>query len=245
MNDPNDTTAGDAAHAVARAGLSALPLVGGPAVELFNAIVAPPLERRRAEWVREVGERLLGLEQEQRMRLEDLRHDEMFLDTVLQATSAALRSKAGAKRQALRNAVINTALGNRPDDALQQVFLGLVDRLTEQHIRVLGIAADPMAWIRAHGVELRRGAGSGMRPRVLFPGDLGFRGELLLSAVPELGTPALDLLWSDLHAAGLVQGAIRTTGARFVGEKDIEPDPMLTGLGQQFVAFISEAPQEP
>lgn len=34
--------AGDAAHAVVRAALSAIPTAGGPAAELFTALVPPP-----------------------------------------------------------------------------------------------------------------------------------------------------------------------------------------------------------
>ena len=43
----------DAAHALVKAGLSAIPMVGGPAVELFQYVVQPPLERRREAWMAE------------------------------------------------------------------------------------------------------------------------------------------------------------------------------------------------
>jgi hypothetical protein len=58
------STAGDKLHAVVMAGLSAIPIVGGPATELFQAVIQPPLEKRRHEWMAKVGEDLQRLEKE-------------------------------------------------------------------------------------------------------------------------------------------------------------------------------------
>ncbi len=44
-------SAGDVVHAVTKAGLSAIPVAGGPAVELFQFVVQPPLEKRREAWM--------------------------------------------------------------------------------------------------------------------------------------------------------------------------------------------------
>ena len=46
---------GDTAHAIAKAGISAIPVIGGPAAELFQYVVQPPLEKRREKWMRQVG----------------------------------------------------------------------------------------------------------------------------------------------------------------------------------------------
>ena len=40
---------GDVAHSLTKAGLSVIPVVGGPAVELFQLLIQPPLEKRRTE----------------------------------------------------------------------------------------------------------------------------------------------------------------------------------------------------
>jgi hypothetical protein len=56
----------------ARAVLSAIPTVGGPALELFNAVIAPPVERRRNVWLNGLAERLQKLEQEKHHKIEDL-----------------------------------------------------------------------------------------------------------------------------------------------------------------------------
>lgn len=44
-------SAGDIIHATVKAVISAIPIAGAPAAEIFALVVAPPLERRREEWV--------------------------------------------------------------------------------------------------------------------------------------------------------------------------------------------------
>lgn len=61
-HDPPEYTALDHAHTLTRAGISALPYVSGPAVELFNFLVAPPLERRRQTGMQEMAVGLRKLE---------------------------------------------------------------------------------------------------------------------------------------------------------------------------------------
>jgi hypothetical protein len=63
MPDLPAQSKGDMAHALAKPGLSTIPVVGGPAVELFHLLVQPPLEKRRAEWMQAVGEKLQQLEE--------------------------------------------------------------------------------------------------------------------------------------------------------------------------------------
>jgi len=104
---------GDAAHAVTRAGLSVIPLFGGPAVELFQYVLQPPLERRRERWMADVGERLKELERKG-LKLESLQGNEQFITAVMHATHIALRTHQAAKLQALQNAIVNSAAGQAP-----------------------------------------------------------------------------------------------------------------------------------
>jgi hypothetical protein len=135
--EPTGRTVGDVVHIATKAGLSAIPIVGGPAAEIFAAIVQPPLERRRNEWIRDLGDRIEQLEKEGRIHAEELQHNEPFVDTALQATTIALRNHQGEKREALRNAVLNAALPGAPAADLQHFFLGLVDQFTTWHLRIL------------------------------------------------------------------------------------------------------------
>jgi hypothetical protein len=107
---PPKGTKGDAAHAVARAGLSAIPLVGGASVELFQYIVQPPLEKRRLAWMSAVGEKLKELE-EGGLNIDKLQEDDRFLSTVMAASQLALKTHQEEKRAALRNVTANAAKG--------------------------------------------------------------------------------------------------------------------------------------
>jgi hypothetical protein len=91
----------------------------------------------------EVGNALQKLEAERGVQLEDLQTDETFIDTVMQASQAAMRNSQDEKRRALRNAVMNAALPNAPEQSLQELFVAFIDLFTVWHLRVLKLFQDP------------------------------------------------------------------------------------------------------
>jgi hypothetical protein len=117
----------DYAHLAARMALSAIPGVGGPALELFNQFLAPPIQRRREVWCNDLIERLAKLECEGRFNLKDLCNNEEFISTVLQASMVAIRYHQREKKEALRNAVLNAAVGQSLYDSMQELFLTFVE----------------------------------------------------------------------------------------------------------------------
>jgi len=160
-------------------------------VELFTSVVAPPLEKRRDEWMQNVGEALQELQTERGIDPEDLRSNEGFVDTVLQASQAALRTSQQEKRDALRNAILHAALPSAPDQSLQQMFVSWVEVLTVWHLRILNLFDDPPGWF----------AREGKRTPELVMGSLS---AVLEDAYPELrGRRGFyDQVWNDLHQRG-------------------------------------------
>ncbi|MGV1017068.1 MAG: hypothetical protein ACOYBW_06780 [Fluviibacter phosphoraccumulans] len=211
---PDNRSMGDVAHALAKAGLSAIPVIGGPAVELFQYVVQPPLEKRRAEWMQSVGERIESLESEG-LDLALLQENEQFISVVMQASQAALRTHNSAKLDALRNAVINVAIGQGPDETVQHLLLGYVDELTEMHFRVLKVFHSPEA------------------PPKLSMGGLD---SVLTHNIPSL-RPQRDLydqLWRDLYSRGLVNTDslhVTMSGSGLTQRRT-------TGLGEAMLRFI-------
>lgn len=126
-------------YAVVKAGISAVPIVGGAAAELLGLALAPPLEKRRAEWFESVAERLKKVE----VKFETLGDDPAFVTTVLQATQIATRTHQQEKLRALQNAVVNTALHKLADDNLRSLFLAFVDEFTPAHVRMLAFFKNP------------------------------------------------------------------------------------------------------
>jgi len=208
---------GDTAHALARAGLSAVPVVGGPAVELFQSVVQPPLEKRRVEWMRQVGEKLQELET-QGLKLEKLQTNEEFISAVMYATHLALRTHQAAKLDALRNAILNVAKGQAPEEAVQHIFLDFVDSLTELHLRILRVFHAPLP-----------------------PAGMSMAGlnNVLEHNIPELrGRRELyDQLWKDLFARGLVNTESLNAAMSGTGLTQ----KRTSGLGDEFLKFISKS----
>lgn len=207
---------GDSAYALTKALLSAVPVVGGPAIELFQYVVQPPLEKRREEWMRSIGDKLVELGSKG-VDVSSLKDDEQFISIVMQASQAALRTHNTDKLAALRNAVINVACGQSPDETVQHILLSMVDQLSEMHLRILKIFHDPVP------------------PPGLSIGGLD---SVLQHNIPELrGQRELgDKLWKDLYGNGL----INTDSMHVTMSNNGLAQRRTTSLGEALLNFISE-----
>lgn len=209
-------TMGDIAHAVTKSGLSAIPIVGGPAAELFQNVIQPPLEKRRAEWMAQVGEKLQEMEAKG-LKLEELQQSEEFLSAVMHASQIALRAHQAAKLDALRNAILNVAAGQAPEETLQSVFLNLVDSFTELHLRILKVFQAPSP-----------------SPDI----SMGGLSHVLENNIPELRSrrDLYDQLWKDLYSRGLVN----TDGLHAMMTGHGLAEKRTTEMGDSFLKFIAE-----
>jgi len=117
----------DYAHAGVKAGLSLFPIIGGPISEFFSMIIAPPLSKRREEWMGIIYQELVRLETEiDGFRIDNLKDNEQFISVLLYATNIAMRTHQKEKIEALRNAVINSATDLPLEDDIQFIFLNLI-----------------------------------------------------------------------------------------------------------------------
>jgi hypothetical protein len=223
LSEPPERSAGDYAHSVVKAGLGLIPLAGAPLSEAFDVAIGTPLDKRRDDWIRRIGE---GLEElQQRFKGFDPAHlaeNEAFVSTAYQATQAVMRTHHEEKREALKNAVLNSAIRTDLNEDLQQTFVGLIDTLTPWHLRLLRLFQDPAA-------------GLGNR----FSGDWT---STSLTQVAELAFPELrgqseryNQIVRELHAHGLM--AIETLGGTMTSRGTLEK--RTTTLGDGFLEFIS------
>jgi hypothetical protein len=71
----------------------------------------------------------------------------------MHASQVAIRNHQKEKLEALRNAVLNAALSNAPDEDLQLMFLIFVDSLTPLHIKALKLIYDKKPLTGLSGFE--------------------------------------------------------------------------------------------
>jgi len=181
------------AYSIVKAGLGAVPYAGSAAVELFMHIVTPPIEKRKITWMKDIGERLAKLESQGDINLSELKDNPEFIDTVIKTTQYALRTSEEEKIEYFRNALINTAIGESPEQSESQIFLNLIDSYTIWHIRILKLFDNPSHWFETNRIE---------PPQNVMGGGLKI---LLETAFPKLKgrNDFCNLIWEDLKRAGL------------------------------------------
>ena len=220
-------TKDDIAYGVAKAILGSIPIAGAGASELLQLLVTPPLEKRRNEWMIEVGEKLKQLEQKEELDLIKLENNDVFIDVVLQTTQLALRTSEKEKIQYFKNVILNSAVEENPNITEVQIFLNFISTFTVWHIKILKLFDNPENWFKKNGKSLPNYMAAGLS-------------NVLEEAYPELkGKRELyDLIWDDLSRAGLH----KTSGLHTTMTGSGLMAPRTTTFGKEFLGFITESP---
>lgn len=191
--DPPKANAADAVHTAVAAAISAAPIVGGPAAELFDALVPASLERRRNTWRQRVADKLRELD-DRGVDLGHLADDEAFYTFVIEATKAALGTHIEEKIELLARCVQTAALPDDRDDFVAMRLLLLVEALAPEHLLVLKYLSDPAGWYDEKGLEK--------------PNIMGSANYLLDRAGLDVEEPIRSLVLRDLNDRGLADTAV-------------------------------------
>jgi len=76
--DPIVEPDSEKAHRVTRAAIAAIPVLGGTLVETFNALIEPPMAKRKTEWMVEVTQAINELYEKGIVTEKDLQENEKF-----------------------------------------------------------------------------------------------------------------------------------------------------------------------
>lgn len=207
----------------AKVGTLAFPFLG-PGVALFDLLTSPIRGKRMDDWCEELRQGLNDLSRKMaELTPKRLAADEAFISAFAQATQAALKTHQQEKLEALRNAVLNVAVGQESDDR-QTNFIALVDRFTPAHLKVLQKFHQPPV----HGgyTQWR------MRQTSTQPADSAL---WIKEFVPGLADEDLDflrMLVGDLYNAGLSQ--VKPTDSYIPSEMT-----WTTAFGTAFLRFIA------
>ena len=232
----------DHGAATIKGAIASIPFVGGAIAEELALVLNSPLSRRRDEWLTDLARRLHDLEgQVNSFHFDDLASNEQFVSATAQATQAALRTHSKEKLEALRNAVLNTALQREPDNDQQAVFLALIDRLAPPHLNLLqGLhnSTGPRRgsndggyndWEWKHRHQAQQKTEIYREPSVLALWIKDF-----VPVLAERSDDFIKLLTGDLYAAGLI------TFAPTEPKIPSSFQELLTPVGIAFLNFISD-----
>lgn len=220
-------TKGEVAQALVKAAVSVVPVAGGPLAELVGLVLQPAIGRRRDVWL---GQLETAIEELQKRpdapSIEELSNNEVFVSVVLNATQAALRTHQTEKLEALRAAVMNSALPMAPDEHTQLMFVRFIDELMPLHLRILSYGRDPAGWLARNNIE---------KPNIY----MGPRSAVLEVALPELQGR------SDVYSRAMndpdTRGMIGVPVSGMVSQQSLH-DKLTSPLGDRFLDFITAPP---
>ena len=224
---PQEPGLDDHRLAVIKGSISSIPIIGGVLAEEFGLILAPVLSRRRDEWFSDLARRLHGLAASSKeLDLKRLSENEAFVSAVIETTQIAIKTHATEKLAALRNAVLNIAIGAAPDEDVQAIFLRLIDSLTPSHLRLLRFLQQPSLYVKGGLPEQRVFADD----HTLY--DPSFH-QLIATGLPDAFPSAhfISCLLRDLYSAGLQSVETGGGGIPYANR-------FTTGLGDEFLKFI-------
>ncbi|HWY98166.1 MAG TPA: hypothetical protein VNY36_03675 [Bacteroidia bacterium] len=220
----------DYLYSLTKGAIGSIPIAGAAAAELFSLIITPPLEKRRKEWMENIGKGLAELEVGSKIDLNSLSDNQEFIDVIIQASTYAIKTSQKEKIEILRNAILNTALGASPDTITRQIFLKLIDDFTPLHLQILHLFADPFKTLDTTYEQVQGTMGTGTLLAIVN------------EMYPVLGKQLnlLNVIRTDLNSSGLVDlpGWQDMMGITSIYAK------RTTNLGVQFLQFIqSPEPQ--
>lgn len=217
---------GDYAHTTANAAISMIPLLGGSIAAFFNTIIAPPLEKRRDKWLIELYKELIQIKDKlEGFSIEELSKNDLFISIITQSTQIALKNHQDEKLQALRNAVLNTAVTTSFEETEQFIFLSLIDDLSIWHLKVLDYFIDPNQWfIKNSKTKPSIFAGSAIIGLTAAYNELKGKNEFI------------NMITRDLYNKGLLTNSDSLAG--LMQESGIFSS-RITDFGKRFLSYIS------
>ena len=231
---PPVPTTGDQLSAAARDLIGLIPGVGAPARLLIDRVLPEAIHDRQLRWMEQVGETIDRLDSRQ-IDIHLLARDEGFIDILLQATLAALRTRHVEKRRSLSSTVAHAAIAVQPDRDEELLFIRYVDELSPSHLYLLRYLVTHEASIRDAGSyqNLLEGYQSYVVRAHAPPPDAGF----------------FRLMCSDLMVRGLFRASrnldefpgLRDDAVIVDGASDPDaPTVLVTELGHRLARYIED-----
>lgn len=211
---------------VIKAGLNAIPCVGGVIASLIDDYIPKFKEERLRKLLDDLSKDAQAMGEKLSSIQEEYVHSEEYAFLFERCLKNAMDNYREEKLKAYRAILLNALLPGAPDEDRKIFYLALLEALTPIHIRVLGILENPVSFDAATGNRV--GTGGGLATS---------RMAIMSKLFPEYPEELLESTWNDLRLRSLVGvGDLRTT----IADKGIhQMEGLLTTLGNQFVRFIT------
>ena len=226
-------THADVAHSIGSFLASFVPGTG----ELLNLLFQKPMEIRCHEWI-ETLERELANLAKQVANIENILLENKNAVTAISIASAlAIRTSEQCKLDALRNAVINSALNPDYTEFKIQLFMSLLSDFTVWHIKILEYFNDPESFSKTNNIEFSFSNCVSCRTMYAF-----FK---LYPTIWEMQAE-LAIIINSLHREGLLdidRAILDATHVGTTGQKWNETGPYAkhtTPFGDELLTFIKE-----
>jgi hypothetical protein len=210
----------DIAQGTARTALAAIPIIGGSITEFLSMVLAPNVARRRDEWLKELADALDEIESKvEGFSVESLAQNDAFVSATIQATHIAMETHQQEKREYLRNALLNIAVGKGLDEVKQQIFLNAIEAFSPAHVKALNVI-----W-RGPALTIPWDARAIPIPRRNYGAAIG------------LVAPELD---GDVSVIDAILADLRNRGFSKLGGQELSfpQGGIITGLGAAFLNFV-------
>ena len=135
--DPLVEPVEDKVHRIISAATGLVP--GGQ--ETFLALIEPPMEKRKNEWMIRVTETLNELIDKHKLDIGDLASNEEFISILVQTSQTALKTHKSEKLERLKNILTNSVDQHIHYDK-KVLFITYVDQLSEYHMAMLKFVAE-------------------------------------------------------------------------------------------------------
>jgi hypothetical protein len=207
-----------------------LSLVTLDASGLYAMIMKPPIDKRLHKFLQGLANRLMELQQKvEGFSVDNLSENEKFISGIVQLTQIAISTHEAEKLEALRNAALNSALPQAPDDIRQKMFIQWLNELTPWHWKILPLFEHPS--LASIALNL------GEKDWIINNGLSTVR-ELIEKTYPEMeqqGNLYIQII-RDLHLRGLVANYFPFTQLGLMTKTQLHP--VMTSLAKDFLKFI-------
>jgi hypothetical protein len=206
----------------------ALTVLGGPLPELLSLILTPALARRRDVWFKEFADAFDELSAKiEGVKVENLADNEAFVSATIQASRIAIGTHQAEKREMLRNALLNVAVGGGPQEDLQEIFIAAIESLSPTLMKVLRFLSSSLPDLQMAGISWTT------ENRNAFPNYSAVIGELYPELKSEEGLLTYTML--DLYNRGFskVPGPLSS----------FPQQPAVADMGVEFLRFVLEPPK--